>query len=114
MSIVKLGAFLLFFIFFSVVEATCMSHGDPHYKTFDGKRFDFMGKCEYVLAKDRVNNTFEIRQQNEPCGNGLQTCTKSLTVIFPDLTIQLQRGMIRVNGEEVISSTNYKGKIFLI
>ncbi|XP_028406466.1 pro-epidermal growth factor-like [Dendronephthya gigantea] len=47
-----------------LVEATCVAHGDPHYRTFDGKRFDFMGKCEYVLAKDRVNNSFEIRQEN--------------------------------------------------
>ena len=29
-----------------------------------------MGKCEYVLVKDSVNNTFEVRQANEPCGNG--------------------------------------------
>ncbi|XP_028410565.1 uncharacterized protein LOC114533262 [Dendronephthya gigantea] len=89
------------------VEATCVTYGDPHYKTFDGKRFDFMGKCEYVLAKDRVNNTFEIRQENEPCGNGLVTCTKSITVIFPGLTIKLQRGMTNVNGGEISSSTNY-------
>ncbi|XP_028410566.1 IgGFc-binding protein-like [Dendronephthya gigantea] len=89
------------------VEATCVTYGDPHYRTFDGKRFDFMGKCEYVLAKDRVNNTFEIRQENEPCGNGLVTCTKSITVIFPGLTIKLQRGMTNVNGGEISSSTNY-------
>ncbi|XP_028406465.1 uncharacterized protein LOC114528955 [Dendronephthya gigantea] len=89
------------------VEATCVTFGDPHYKTFDGKRFDFMGKCEYVLAKDRVNNTFEIRQENEPCGNGLVTCTKSITVIFRGLIIKLQRGVTNVNGGDISSSTNY-------
>ena len=70
-----------------------------------------MGKCEYVLAKDRVNNTFEIRQENEPCGNGLPTCTKSLTVIFPDLTIKLKRGSTSVNGGKVTLPVSYEGEI---
>lgn len=95
---------------FILVETTCKAQGDPHYTSFDGKRFDFMGKCEYVLAKDRVNNTFEIRQENEPCGNGPPTCTKSLTVFFPELTIKLQRGMYFVDGEEITFSTSFRGK----
>ena len=94
---------------FCLVEATCKAQGDPHYTTFDGRRYDFMGRCEYVLAKDRVNNTFEIRQTNEPCGNGVPTCTRSLTVIFPNITIELRRGLILVNGGEVTLTTNYGG-----
>ncbi|XP_028410753.1 uncharacterized protein LOC114533436 isoform X5 [Dendronephthya gigantea] len=89
------------------IEATCKTHGDPHYTSFDGKRFEFMGKCEYVLAKDKVNNAFEIRQENEPCGNGPPTCTKSLTVTFSNLTIKLQRGMYLVNGEETRLSVSF-------
>ena len=73
-----------------------------------------MGKCEYVLAKDIVNNTFEVRQTNEPCGNGVATCTRALTVIFVDLNIELRRGTTLVNGEEVTSLVYYNGKNLLI
>ena len=96
------------------MEATCKARGDPHYTTFDGSRFDFMGKCEYVLAKDIVNNTFEIRQANEPCGNGVPTCTRSLTVIFSNITIQLRRGMTLVNGEEVKLPVYEDGKRMML
>jgi hypothetical protein len=71
-----------------------------------------MGRCEYVLAKDSVNNTFEIRQVNEPCGNGNVSCTKSLTVIFPNVTIQLLRGTVVVNYSEVDLPRYYEGKLF--
>ncbi len=101
--------FTIFLCFFSV-EATCTARGDPHYTTFDGTRYDFMGKCEYVLAKDIVNNTFEVRQANEPCGNGVPTCTRSLTVIFPGLTIELRRRTTLVNGAEVTSTVVHEGK----
>ena len=72
-----------------------------------------MGRCEYVLAKDSVNNTFEVRQTNEPCGNGDPSCTKSLTVIFPSVTIQLFRGSVVVNGTKVILPARYQGKLNL-
>ena len=92
--------FNLFFLFV-LVEGTCNARGDPHYSTFDGTHYDFMGTCQYVLAKDGVNDTFEIRQVNEKCGNGQPSCTKSLTVIFPNVTIQLLRGSVVVNGATV-------------
>jgi hypothetical protein len=71
-----------------------------------------MGRCEYVLAKDSINNTFEVRQVNEPCGNGEPSCTKSLTVIFPNVTIQLMRGSVMVNGTEIVLPATYGGKFF--
>ena len=71
-----------------------------------------MGRCEYVLAKDSVNNTFEIRQVNEPCGNGNFSCTKSLTVIFPNVTIQLLRGSVVVNDSQIDLPASYGGKFF--
>ena len=93
-----------------LVHATCKARGDPHYTTFDGRRYDFMGRCEYVLARD--NNTFEIRQVNEPCGNGRPSCTKSLTITFPNVTIQLLRGSVVVNDTTIDTfPKSYEGKL---
>jgi len=46
----------------------CSVSGDPHYKTFDRAQIDFMGTCEYTLArslKDIGNCSFDITVQNE-------------------------------------------------
>jgi hypothetical protein len=68
-----------------------------------------MGRCEYVLAKDCVNNTFEIRQVNEPCGNGEPSCTKSLRVILPNLNIELLRGIVLDGNTAITLPATYNG-----
>lgn len=45
--------------------ARCGAIGDPHYLTFDGKHFDFMGKCSYYLLK--TDDDLEITAENVAC-----------------------------------------------
>lgn len=38
----------------------CIISGDPHYNSFDGKFYTFMGTCTYTLARTCKNNTGEL------------------------------------------------------
>lgn len=48
--------------------ARCATVGDPHYVTFDGKRYDFMGKCGYYLVK---GEDYSIETENVACSGAI-------------------------------------------
>ncbi|KAF5285691.1 hypothetical protein FQR65_LT13076 [Abscondita terminalis] len=64
--------------------AECSAWGDSHYKTFDGKMYDYQGQCDYVLAKGLIPNkhAFDISIQNVPCSTLVGvSCSKSITIV---------------------------------
>ncbi|XP_075046975.1 IgGFc-binding protein-like [Mixophyes fleayi] len=89
--------------------STCSSTGDPHYTTFDGKRFDFMGTCLYqmvgVTSEDRSLPKFTVKVQNNNRGNKAVSHTKVVIVEVYNLVLTLSRDYPRrilING--IVSS----------
>ncbi|KAM6936923.1 kielin/chordin-like protein [Xenentodon cancila] len=82
--------------------ATCITFGDPHYRTFDGRMFHFQGTCTYVLAQDCVDGDFSIHVTNDDRGRKGVSWTKEVTVFLGDTAVQLlQDWVVKVNEEAV-------------
>ena len=81
----------------------CSATGDPHYRTFDGLEFSFMGLCQYILAKDCVNNSFTVLVDNVACGSvGSVSCTRNVYVLLNGTTITLRGGgTVLINGNRL-------------
>ncbi|XP_014651575.1 PREDICTED: IgGFc-binding protein [Ceratotherium simum simum] len=91
----------------AVGSATCQASGDPHYTTFDGKRFDFMGTCVYALAQTCGTrpglHQFAVLQENAPWGNGKVSVTRAISVQVANFTLQLEQSQwkVTVNGVDM-------------
>ncbi|XP_063798279.1 IgGFc-binding protein-like isoform X2 [Pseudophryne corroboree] len=84
---------------------TCISTGDPHYTTFDGQKYDFMGTCIYQMTEvcipDPNLTPFRVKIQNEKRGGKDVSYTKSVTLEAYNQTITLTRDYphrVVVNG----------------
>ncbi|KAG7205161.1 hypothetical protein KM043_018256 [Ampulex compressa] len=90
--------------------ARCAVIGDPHYTTFDGKHYDFMGRCKYYLVQ---SEDYSVEGENVPCFGALSesmgfassdapSCTKTVTINTNDMVIKLkQNQQVLVNGDDV-------------
>ncbi|GAB1290783.1 SCO-spondin [Apodemus speciosus] len=89
----------------------CQASGAPHYVTFDGLVFTFLGACEYLLVRE-AGGRFSVSIQNLPCGASGLTCTKALTVRLDSTVVRMLRGgcqAVTVNGVSVNLPKVYTG-----
>ncbi|XP_015271238.1 PREDICTED: mucin-5AC-like, partial [Gekko japonicus] len=81
---------------------TCAVYGDGHYITFDDKRYNFNGKCEYTLVQDHCGQNsstqgkFRVITENIPCGSTGTTCSKSIKVFLEVSLIACAFGKLAV------------------
>lgn len=74
---------------------TCQASGDPHYVSFDGRRFDFMGTCTYLLSGSSGQNTmlpaFRVLVENEHRGTQTVSYTRAVRVEALGVKVEVRR-----------------------
>lgn len=83
-------------------EGVCTVFGDPHYKTFDGRIYNFQGSCKYLLTRDcsegSGNSNFSIRITNDARDTVAFSWLRTVTVRLGDTKVSLlQRMRVKEN-----------------
>ncbi|KAM8746516.1 zonadhesin, like [Acanthopagrus schlegelii] len=86
--------------------STCIASGDPHYTTFDKRKYNFMGACSYLMSapcNDTTLQYFEVHADNENRFNRPTiSYVKAVHVHVKMVKISiLKGGTVQVNGTNV-------------
>ncbi|XP_041649854.1 IgGFc-binding protein-like [Cheilinus undulatus] len=86
----------------------CTARGDPHFRSFDGHKYDFQGNCLYRLVgmceenkENKELEQFEVTLENNNRGNSRVSYAKAVTLKFSDKTFTLSQkyyGRVLVDG----------------
>ncbi|MCJ8733665.1 hypothetical protein PDJAM_G00226260 [Pangasius djambal] len=82
-----------------VCDGVCRTVGESHYISFDGLKFSFPGRCQYILAQDYCNGvdgTFRVLVENSACGVIGHRCSKSINVFYMGGLITMEKGEVKM------------------
>ncbi|KAK3591666.1 hypothetical protein CHS0354_040579 [Potamilus streckersoni] len=92
-------------------RAVCTVFGDPHYRSYDGRIFNFQGTCKYLLTGDCKEKTFTIKVRNDARTSSKFTWTRMLVIYLHKVRISfLQRLRVKVKRKIVKLPYHSEGK----
>ncbi|CAL1590396.1 unnamed protein product [Knipowitschia caucasica] len=86
-------------------SSTCVASGDPHYTTFDKRKFNFMGNCTYLMSApcNESSPWFEVHADNENRWNSPSiSYVKAVHTYVHGMKISiLKGGTVQINNTNV-------------